>query len=323
MSNRFTDLIHRAFFAEDKAALAAIIKDAEKEKKNGDDDDHDEPDGDEGHHIHLHLGDKTKDDQDPDVQSRLKNLEDGFKSIDSKVSRVLDHLAKDGELPEALKKHQFGKKEDDDGDGDGDNGDGDGDEKKDETEDAPAGNEEALTASDPGGVAGAELMEADPALKTGQSMMGDKKMVGRWNTALGNYVRDTAARAEVLSPGIKITKNLDAGGVANLKAIGTGVCDLRRASLGKALTSDQGRQAVGRYITVAGIKKMSCDAVRIAFLQASDAMRQMNNDVGKAAPGSSFTGEDPRAYRDRQTQTLAGINKANREFWAKQTGRPN
>jgi hypothetical protein len=178
-----------------------------------------------------------------------------------------------------------------------------------------------MTAGEPG-TASAELMEADPALKTGKSMMGDAKMLGRWNTALAHYVRDTAARAEVLSPGIKANaRTLDRGGYANIKDTGKAVCDLRRDSLGRAITSDSGRRAVGPYVTKASLKTMSCDAVRVAFLQASDSMRAMNNEAGKAA--GTWMHEDPRAFRDEQQNKLRSINKANAEFWAAQTGRPN
>jgi hypothetical protein len=347
--SKMTDIrgfITRAFWADDKETLAQIVKDAEANgKKNGNgDDDHDEPDGDEGTHIHLHMegkdGKRTGDEQDPDTESRLKNLEDGFKDVGRKMSKIMDALGvKDGELPEALKKHQFGAKDEgddddddkkDNGDGD-DNGDGedDGDKKenpfakKEDTDDAPTANEGAMTASDPGSVAGAELMEADPALKTGKSMMGDAKNVGRWNTALAHYIRDNVARAEVLSPGIKANKRtLDHGGVFKINDTGKAICDLRRDSLGRALTTDAGKQAVGRYVTKAALKAMSCDAVRMAFLTASDNMRALNNAAGTPQPGN-WTHEDPRAFRDAQQSRLHSINEANRKFWAEQTGRPN
>lgn len=288
-----------AFHARDKATLDKLIADAEKE----DEDKHDEPET-EGHHVHVHIegGDakpKTGDEQDPDVEKRLKNLEDSVASIKDSVAKMVDAIkGKDAGNP-------FAKKEGED----------------DETKDAPEATEGALSSEGPGGVAGAELMEADPALKTGKSMMGDAAMVGRWNTAIANWVRDTASRAEVLSPGIKITGNLDAGGVKALDATGKAVCDLSRASLLAAMKTDQGKAAIGRHVSEAAVNRMSCDAVRMTFLAASDAMRDLNNAAGRAQPGGTFTGEDPRAFNDRQRATLAGINKANREFWSKQTGR--
>ena len=316
MSRRtIRDYIASAFIARDKATVDAIIKDAEK--AGVDPDDHAEPDGDEGDtHVHLHLtkngdarvGDNTDPDADPSVAAKLKNLDARINGIDAKLTKITDAItrsAKDGDLPPWLKK-----------DGDDDkNGDGDGD----KTEDAgELGGEEGaqtaqkLTSAEP------DLMEADPALSTGPSKMGDAAYVDRVGKALAKLVKDTRSRAEILVPGIKFA-TIDA---APKEATAKLLCDIRRHALTKASTTDAGKRLLGRY-TADAIKGLSCEAVRLAFLDASDRARDANNGQGRSGAGYSVVTVDKVAFRQGQSAILRTINERNRAHWEKQMGRPN
>jgi hypothetical protein len=315
MSRRtLADFIRQGFFARDKATCDKIIRDAEEEAERAaeDDDDHKEPDGDEGDiHVHVHRDGKSKDNDETQEEEnkRLDRLEDGFSKLSKAITRIGDAVAKltgDGELPEALKKYQFGKKN-------GENGD--------ETEDAPpegapspdkesgAQSAEALTAAEP------DLMEADPALRTGKSMMGDAAYVEKVREATVKLLQDTAARAAVLAPGLKMP-TLDAAvrGTATQDAL----CAFRRRALAQAMGSDLGRVAVGAGVSLDGL---SCEGVRTLFRDASERMREINNARGHVVTASALVPADVRTHRTAMQQRLAGINKANVEFWNRQTGR--
>jgi hypothetical protein len=306
------DYIHSAFFARDKATLAQIVKDAEEEG-NGDDDEkeHKEPDGDEGKQaivIHNHHSAAPSSD-DATISGRVKKLEDGFKSFDAKLTKVLDAISGDA-APPWLKK---------DGDGDDDDSD-EGDNDKEKTEDEPpaVGNgepdeqgaltAEQLTSAEP------DLMQPDPSLKTGKSMMGDAAYNARVEKALGLLIKDVRARAEVLSPGFKMATVDSKLTKATVKAL----CGARRSALLKASATDAGKAALGRFNTTT-IKSMSCDAVRVLFLDTSDRVKAGNNH--SAAPRPFVTADEQRSFRENQAQRIRDLNKANKEFWDKQTGR--
>jgi hypothetical protein len=313
MSKRtLRDYIYQGFFARDKASVAAIA-DAAEEDPPADG----EPDGDEGKHasnVHVHIehksGENGTGDADGDKdEERFKKIEDTVKALDAKITKVLD----------AVTKARTGDAEGDDDDKGDDKGDDD-DKKGDETTDAE-GETGAQTASAPPS-AEPDLMEADPALKTGKSQMGDAAFGARVNQAMLALVRDTKARAEVLAPGIGIGVLDGAPGEQNRMTVaGTRICSLRRNALTKAAASEKGKQAMGRY-TADHVKAMSCDAVRMLFLDASDRMREINNATNVPSPNFGTAGQPgPGAYRAAQAQRLAGINKANKDFWAKQNGR--
>ena len=311
------DYINRAFFAKDKATRDAIVADAIKDAEA----EHGEPDGDEGkqaiviHNHHNEGGDDGEKTGDKALGGRVAALEDGLKSLDRKISKVLDAVAK-----HATK--------DEDGDEDGEKKDDDAppaDEKKSEDEFPPKDDDDAEKKSDDAeGVQGAmvskgpgsaepELMEADPALKTGASKMGDAERKSRRMRALVGVVRDCAARAELLAPGIKIAQ-LDSGGIDNLVAVGSRLCALRREALAKVATTDAGPKVLGRYADADSRKGMSCDAVRMLFVDASDRMRQLNNARGVASP---MVNDTVRSYRDAQVAVLKSINQQNHDFWNK------
>jgi hypothetical protein len=307
MSRRnMRDYIHDAFFARDKASLAAIVKDAEEdippellEKAK----EHAEPDGDEGDkhssavHVHIEHGKAT--DSTDSVDGRLTRIEDTVKDLGTKMSTFFDSI-KDGDLPPWLKKG-----------GDDENGDDDT-ETKDEGElggEEGAQSAEKLTGAEP------DLMEADPALKTGPSKMGDAAYTKAVAREVGKLVQDTRARAESLHPGIKFPALDAAPRIETAKAL----CEMRRTTLTKAAGTERGRKLLGRF-TPDAIKGLSCTAVRLAFLDASDRAREANNGQGR----SQGTGTvDVRAFRQGQSEMLRTINERNRAHWEKQVGRPN
>jgi len=300
------DFIRQGFHARDKATCDQIIRDAEEaaEEENG----HDEPDGDEGAvHVHVHRDQQAQD-------QRLTKLEDAVSSIAKQVTRLGDTISKiKDDIPEAFKKHQFGKQ-------DGENGDEDDDKTEDAVEGgAPspdkelgAQSAEALTSAEP------DLMGADPSLKTGKSMMGDAAYVEKVKVAVGKLFQDTAARAKVLSPNLKMP-TMDAG--ARGQTTQDALCNFRRASLTQALTTELGAIAVGKGHTSDTIKGLSCEAARTLFKDASEKMREINNARGYVVNPAALQTTDLRTYRSAMSQRVAGINQANREFWAKQTGR--
>jgi hypothetical protein len=332
------DYILRGFMSRDKASVTAVIQDAEAAlaKRTKDQDDHDEPDGDEGGgdkhtivNIHNHHeGDDDDKDKAPVGDSgklgarvaRLeKDVQKRFTSLDKKLDRVLDSITgKDGDLPPWLaKKGDDDKGDDDKGDDDkGDDDKGD-DDKKDTDDDLPTGHVTgAQESQDPPGVE-AELMEADPALKTGPSKMGDSAYLGRLSTAFKNLVQETRARAEILAPGIKFP-TMDAA--QGPKVAGELLCGIRRAALAKAIKDQRTGPVIGNYLTADGIKSMSCDAVRYAFMDASDKVRGFNNASGRPSEATYSSDGDPRAFRDAQSEKIRQINARNHEFWAKHGG---
>jgi uncharacterized protein len=306
MSKRtVTDYLRAAFFAKDKSSLAAIVQDAEENIPE--DPAHAEPDGDEGKHasnVHVHIEHKgsTADNNngEGETEKRLTALEDKVGAMDGKLTKVLDHLAKD------------------------ENGNGDDDDKKKPPPDTNDQNgvEGAVTAK-PLESANAELMEADPALKTGRSFMGDSAdptLKARAIKAMDKLVQDSVARAEILSPGIQMP-TFDAAASGGLEVAGDRLCGLRRDALLGALMTNDGKVALGSRYGADLIKRMSCESVRALFLDASDRMRAAN----RVMPGVSggLPADQARTAREEQAARIRSINAANKAFWERQTGRPN
>jgi hypothetical protein len=299
------DFINDAFFARDKASLAAIVKDAEEaippELLQQ------EPDGDEGDEkhnsaVHVHI----KHGGDASVEDRIGKLEGGLKAIDTKLSLMCDAIAKatkDGELPPWLQ----GGAEGEGGDPAAAEG---GDPPKDpptEDMDVPDGEEgklsmEKLAAAEP------ELMDADGSKKTGEMKMGDAAVV----KGLARLIKDVRARGEILVPGFKMPTIDAKPGLKTADAL----CGARRAVLDAAAKTADGKAILGRW-TPETIKRMSCDGVRALFLDASDRMKARNN-----TKDNFVAGDDVFIARDEQTARLKKINAANHDFWSKQTGAP-
>jgi len=308
------DYVLRGFLSRDKATAHAVIEEAEADKdlrltKDADEDQpHHEPDGDEGGgdkhtivniHNHHENGDDADKNGDDDWRksndAAIKELRDGMKAIvDMMTSRSTD-----GDLPPWLKK------------GDGDDKDGDDDTKDAEVPNPANAGEEAQTGTPPASIE-PDLMEADPALKMGPTMMGDSTRQSRINQAISKLIRDTKARAEVLSPGIKIGVLDGALGDDRLKQAGQRICNTRRQALTAACGTPRGMQAVGRH-TKDAIAAMSCDAVKMLFVDASDRIRAMNN--AQNLPSPQF-GDNRRAANSDLRSRIEAINKRNAEQWS-------
>lgn len=137
----------------------------------------------------------------------------------------------------------------------------------------------------------------------------DGKGKTRDSAGLANAFQDTVARAEILSPGIKVP-TFDAK-VDRKKTI-DGLCAFRRKVLDKAFTTDEGKAAIepllagGRFDT----KKLTCDAATIMFTAASENMKAVNR--------ASTTGSGRVRANDSGTvkvSSIADMNKASADFW--------
>lgn len=292
------DYILSGFVARDKATVDTVIKDAEKDFPPKDPDDHEEPDGDEGKdtHVHLHLtknGDAST--GDAVIDSRFKSVEDSIKALDTKMSRFIDALP-----PEFLK----GKK------------DGDDDKDADTKDAGELGGEEGAQTAQALSSAEPDLMEADPALNTGPSKMGDAAYVAAVQKGIAKVVKDTRARAEMLVPGMRFA-TFDA---KPRKETAQALCDMRRTALKQAATTDAGKRLLGRAYTADAITGLDCGAVRLLFVDATDRARDANNGQGRIFQTPTI---DMRAYRDGATAQLKSINERNKAYWDKQLGRPN
>lgn len=341
MSRRnIRDWMSSAFFARDKATFARLADEAEQDQAallaakgtapptpgngNGVDPDaaalaHQEPDGDEGKHpqnVHIHVehqgeqGGKGNGNGVPSLGDRVAKLEDGVKGINDKLSRVLDALP-----PEFLK----GKEGDEDKTGDAAGSRAkDADLGGDVTEGGDVageggGGENGLTMKAPPS-SSAELVEADPALSQEKTRMGDAAYKARTIQAMGNVMRDTVARAEIMAPGIKVG-TLDAGGVDKWSATQQRLHALRRNALKTLMGSDKAH-VLGPYAATADT--MSYDATRLIFNDASEKVRQSNNAANVPSPMFGDTAGSLRHYRTRQEAIIGSINDANRAHWEKQ-----
>lgn len=336
------DYVNRAFFARDKATLAAVADEAENafppkeqgghgehnegDDEKGDDSDHSGHTG--GVHVHIEHGKQGAGDAATATDARFKKIEDSIAALGRTVSKVADAVgvtpARDEADPDEQGKDDrlanLRKARAAQGEGGATEGKDD-DEKKTADTDPESGT---------GGVAEAEvlkelepdLMSADPALVTGKSDMGDKAFVKKVHDAFGLVVRDAAARAEVLHPGSRMP-TIDAA-TLDAAAASKRLCVFRRGALIGATKTANGRQALGKH-TGDDIRRMSCDAVRMLFDDASAKMWHLNNDSAREVNPEAFrpAPDGMRTYRNRQAQQLQAINTRNAEFWNKQQGRPN
>ncbi|OYW34850.1 MAG: hypothetical protein B7Z41_00775 [Rhizobiales bacterium 12-66-7] len=171
---------------------------------------------------------------------------------------------------------------------------------------------------------------SQPAAQTGDEAEGEKKDDEKEKTAdedvleegdvkegktvdsaaLSDEFKDTIARAEILAPGIKIP-TFDAA--VGAKKVRDNLCALRRKALDAALSDDVSSDFVKPLVASAGVKSMTCDAVKMSFSAASEIAKRNNNDRG--------IGYD-RATRDAsgvKIPSISDINKGNRDFWAKRS----
>jgi hypothetical protein len=128
------------------------------------------------------------------------------------------------------------------------------------------------------------------------------------SAALVSEAQDVFARAEILSPGLHMP-TVDAKTKGGLKKTSDALCGLRRKALQTAFEGKH-RDAVTPFLgATPEFKTLTCDAIRSAFVGASEIVRLQNN-------GAQKTGTfDASKNAASISKSVSAINAANREFW--------
>ncbi len=143
----------------------------------------------------------------------------------------------------------------------------------------------------------------------GKDKTKDGKGKTRDSAGLATAFQDAVARAEILSPGIKVP-TFDAK--ADRKKTRDALCAFRRKVLDKAYATDEGKAAIepllaGRTLDT---KKLTCDAAGILFTAASENMKAVNR--------ASTTGTGKIRANDTgavKVATITDLNKTAADFW--------
>lgn len=151
--------------------------------------------------------------------------------------------------------------------------------------------------------------EGDPEAKKDDDKSG-KTMDSQ---ALATSYAQVLAQAEVLVPGFRMP-TFDAK--AKRKTTVDAMCSARRKALGLACATTDGATLV---TSVNGGKdpdldKMGCSDVATLFKAAAGAKALMNN---RASTGDSGSMGKPNMQHQVGSRTIADINKANADYWAK------
>lgn len=145
--------------------------------------------------------------------------------------------------------------------------------------------------------------------KKGKTKTGDGKTVTRDSKGLASIHQDTAARAEILSPGIKVP-TFDAK--ADRTKTRDALCAFRRKALDKAYATDEGKAAIEPLLAgkTLDTKKLTCDAATILFTAASENMKAVNRAASTGT--GKIRANDTGAVK---VPTIADMNKAAGDFW--------
>lgn len=125
---------------------------------------------------------------------------------------------------------------------------------------------------------------------------------------LGESFRDTASRAEILAPGIRIPAfDSAAKPTQSYKKI----CGLRRSALDLAYSQPDTRGMIDDVLAgkTLDTKNMTCDAVRHVFMAASVLKKNSNNSGGHRA-------HDDHTQKPVGIRTIKDLNEANQKHWA-------
>lgn len=149
--------------------------------------------------------------------------------------------------------------------------------------------------------------EGDKPKKTG-----DRKPT-RDSRGLASLFQETAARAEILFPGIKVpTFDAKADPIKTRDAM----CAFRRKALDKAFGTDEGKAAIEPLLAgkTFDTKKLTCDQATLMFNAASEVMKAANraSAIGSGKIRSSDTGMV-------KVGSIAEMNKAAGDFWARKS----
>lgn len=131
----------------------------------------------------------------------------------------------------------------------------------------------------------------------------DKKGKSKDAATLQLEISGVFARAEILSPGIKLP-TFD--GKADPKKTRDSLCALRRKALRQAYANDKTRDSVAPFVpSKPNFKTLDCAKMQAAFIASSELIKRSNNatPAGQLAPV-------------RVTDRMAEISRKNKEFWA-------
>lgn len=302
------DRIRQAFKARDEEALNKALNEVKDEIEPGQTmDDIAETGGGSGGgdtHVHLHMaGDKPqaedaadpvdKTDQGGSGEQTPKWFSDYASAQDTRMGTLEAAVAKligtDGTEEEGEEGDTDAELEEDDPEPDAT-----GDEEPEETMD------EDLTGEDP-----------NPKATGDRKKNKDRKFRNRDSSHLVNTFQETMARAEILSPGVRLLKynrTLDA------KKTLDGLCGFRRRVLSAAYTNDDAREVIDsirgskRRVTFTD-QSMTCDAVKAIYNGASELMKSRNNG------GSVITTAHSRDNGSVKVPSIADVNKRNADFY--------
>lgn len=274
----FKDRLMAAFKAKDEAAIEKLAEEGSEAMKDEDIAESDVTGT--GQHIHVHVNsgssEKPTTDESEEEGEKKDPLKEIASSIDGLANMVKDCMERVGKLEAG------GSATSDE--------DTDEDEDEDESESTADSDEEEEDDKD-------------------KKKTGDKKTVTRDSKGLDTVFQDTVARAEILSPGIKVP-TFDAK--ADRKKTRDMLCAFRRKALDKAYTTDEGKVAIdallagGKFDT----KKLTCDATKVMFNAASENMKSINR-AGQTGSGR-IRANDTGVVK---APTIAEMNKGFSDFW--------
>lgn len=133
----------------------------------------------------------------------------------------------------------------------------------------------------------------------------DKK--AKDSAALVRDSQDVFARAEILSPGLKLPTFDAASDPAKVQ---DSLCALKRAALEAAFSNPKTRDAVSPLLTGVNVPKLTCDALHATFVGASEIVRRVNNAQ------TTVTFDSAKSASSVAT-TISAMNRQARDFWAR------
>lgn len=136
----------------------------------------------------------------------------------------------------------------------------------------------------------------------------DEEKSGKTTDSAGlkSEFTETLARAEILSPGIKLP-TFDAK--ADQKKTADSLCALRRKALANAFKDDDRKEFVTPFVgDHPDFTKLTCDAAKQMFVGASELAKRANNRA-------QVFDNTRRAATDAHANSIKSINEAHRAFW--------
>lgn len=148
------------------------------------------------------------------------------------------------------------------------------------------------------------LLDDDEKKRTTDKKSTSDKKSTRDSSGLAEDFADVLARAEVLSPGLKLP-TFDAA--ADTTRTTDAMCLVRRRAL--ARVADAHKDAVAPLLSGLDLRKATCDSVRHIFVAASELAKRTND--------SQFVVRSQLRDTSNGVPSIADINKKHADFWAK------